>query len=179
MFTRLKILNAEQVETLINICENLMPLTELDTSNYATGRKRLWLFNKINLKTSEVSLGLYIQELWELSQSFGCNVGLMSYGGKNLDSTGLINWHRDHVFAMERNVTVNIGICTFGYDNNRRGGIHTDTNRDRHIHLLTTGEVIEFNCKHPHALLSIDSPKRIGLNFWTLNESKGFKSLVH
>ena len=42
---------------------------------------------------------------------------------------------------------------------------------------LNDGEIIEFNCKHLHALLKIVSKERFGINLWQLNESKGYKPL--
>lgn len=169
--------DSKTLEELRSFCQSLKPRMELDHSNYAKGRRRLWLFHECNLRNTELTRGFFDKRLWDFCQRVfpGCNIGLISYGGEG--STGTIDWHRDHSYSQPIARTINLGESTFGYDLKRDGGIKTDTNQDRKQFKLRDGEIIEFNCKHPHALLSIDSKERFGINLWKLNESKGYKPL--
>ena len=171
MIKKIGQINPVNLEELRELAMEMIPLMEHDHSNYGKNRKRIWLFHEVNLKTSEISKGYFNQRLWNLAQRFGCNIGLMSYGGKSLDSDGLIGWHRDHAYAMPTAYTINLGEATFGYDLERNGG-------NRQTFTLRDGEVWTFNSKHLHSLIEIHSEIRIGINLWKLNESKGFKPII-
>ena len=171
MIQKIGKISSANLEELRELCFSIMPLMQEDHSNYAKGRKRIWLFHEVNLKTSQITEGDFNERLWHLAQRFGCNIGLMSYGGKSLDSNGLIGFHRDHSYAIEQAITINLGSSTFGYDLQRNGG-------DRRLFELNDGEVIQFNCKHLHSLVEIQSEIRFGINFWKLNTAKGFKPLI-
>jgi hypothetical protein len=164
--------DSKSLEELRSFCQSIKPYMTSDNSNYAKGRKRLWLFHECNLRNTELirGFGIFDNRLRNFCQRVfpGCNIGLISYGGEG--STGTIDWHRDHTYSQPIARTINLGESTFGYDLNREGG-------DRRELKLRDGEIIEFNCKHPHALLSIDSKERFGINLWKLNESKGYKPL--
>jgi hypothetical protein len=179
MLRKISQVNPAHIEELREFCQQMIPMMNYDVSNYSPNRKRIWLFHEVNLKTSEISLGYFDQRLWAFCQKVypDCNIGLMSYGGKGLDSDGLIGLHRDHSysqpmpqarFAHAR--TVNLGDSIFGYDLKRQGG------EVKQYH-LKDGEIIEFNCKHSHSLLAINSDIRFGINLWKLNPEKGFKPL--
>ncbi|MGL5034282.1 MAG: hypothetical protein ACRC6M_10845 [Microcystaceae cyanobacterium] len=178
MIKKIGIIQKDTLEELRELCFSMIPLMQDDVSNYSKGRKRAWLFNEVNLKTSEITKGYFSDRLFKLAQRFGCNIGLISYGGKSLDSNGLISWHRDHTYALPTAYTINLGSATFGYDLNREGGVRTDEKRDRKLFQLNDGEIFQFNCKHPHSLIEIHSDIRFGINLWQLNEAKGFKSLI-
>jgi hypothetical protein len=171
MIKKIGKISPDTLEDLRELATSIMPLMEHDHSNYARGRKRIWLFHEVNLKTSEVTAGYFNERLWNLAQRFGCDIGLMSYGGKSLDSTGLISYHRDHSYAMSPAFTINLGQAIFGYDLNRQGG-------DKRDFQLNDGDIIQFDCKHPHSLVEIQSEIRFGINFWKLNEAKGLKPLI-
>jgi len=171
MIEKISRISSDTLEELRELCFSMIPLMQDDHSNYAKGRKRLWLFHEVNLKTSEITEGYLNERLWKLAQRFGCNIGLMSYGGKSMDSNGLIGWHRDHSYAMPTAFTINLGSATFGYDLKREGG-------DRQNFILNDGEIFKFNCKHPHSLIEIHSDIRFGINLWTLNEWKGFHPII-
>lgn len=162
--------DSKTLEQLRSFCQSLKPKMELDVSNYAKGRRRLWLFHESNLRNTELTRAFFDKRLWDFCQRVypGCNIGLLSYGGE--DSTGLIDWHRDHSYSQPIARTINLGEAIFGYDLNRQGG-------DRKEFKLNDGEIIEFNCKHPHALLKIVSNERFSINLWRLNEAKGYKPL--
>ena len=162
--------DSKTLEELRNFCQSIKPRMELDHSNYAKGRRRLWLFHECNLSNTELTRGFFDQRLWKFCQRVftGCNIGLISYGGEG--STGTIDWHRDHTYSQAIARTINLGEAIFGYDLNRQSGERKEFN-------LNDGEIIEFNCKHLHALLKIVSKERFGINLWQLNESKGYKSL--
>ncbi|MFP4336400.1 MAG: hypothetical protein ACLFQP_00580 [Halothece sp.] len=152
-------------------CRDRISAMTPDVSNYAPGRYRLWLFHECNLKTGELTQSYFDERIYQFSQQIypGCNIGLLTYGGKsgNTNSTGLINKHRDHTYAMPIARTVNLGNAVFGYGD------------DRHQYYpLNDGEVIEFNCKVLHSIPKITTPERFSLVFWKLNEAKGFKSLL-
>lgn len=172
MLRKISKVSPAHIEELRAFCQKMIPNMTDDVSNYSPNRKRIWLFHEVNLKTSEVSLGYFDQRLWAFCQKVypGCNIGLMSYGGKGLDSDGLIGLHRDHSYSQPIARTVNLGDSTFGYDLNRQGG------EVKQYH-LQDGEIIEFNCKHRHSLIAIHSDIRFGINLWKLNQEKGFKPL--
>ncbi len=169
--------DSKTLEQLRSFCQSLKPKMELDVSNYAKGRRRLWLFHESNLRNTELTRGFFDKRLWDFCQRVypSCNIGLLTYGGEG--STGLIDWHRDHSYAQPIARTINLGEAIFGYDLKREGGIKTDANRDRQNFKLEDGEIIEFDCKHPHALLKILSNERFSINLWKLNKSKGYKPL--
>jgi hypothetical protein len=171
--------DSKSLEELRSFCQSIKHHMTLDNSNYAKGRKRLWLFHECNLRNTDLirGFGFFDKRLWNFCQRAypGCNIGLLTYGGEG--STGLIDWHRDHTYAQPIARTVNLGEAIFGYDLKRDGGIKTDTISDRKEFKLNDGEIIEFNCKHPHALLKIVSKERFSINLWKLNESKGYKPL--
>jgi hypothetical protein len=172
MLRKLGNVNSANLDELKSFCQDLIPLMTDDVSNYSKGRKRIWLFHEVNLSNGEVTRGFFDQRLWQFCQKVfpGCNVGLMSYGGKDLASDGLIGFHRDHSYSQPIARTVNLGESIFGYDLNRQGG-------DVKYYKLGDGEIIEFNCKHRHSLVEIKSDIRFGINLWKLNENKGFKPL--
>ena len=162
--------DSRTLEELRSFCQSLKPKMELDVSNYAKGRRRLWLFHESNLRNTELTRGFFDKRLWDFCQRAypGCNIGLLTYGGEG--STGTIDWHRDHSYAQPIARTINLGEAIFGYDLKRESG-------DRKEFKLSDGEIIEFNCKHTHALLKIVSNERFSINLWRLNESKGYNPL--
>ncbi|MEB3191168.1 MAG: hypothetical protein VKL42_12575 [Snowella sp.] len=178
MIKKIGKISPDTLEELRELANSMIPLMENDSSNYGKGRKRLWLFNEVNLRTSEITKEYFNDRLFRLAQRFDCNIGLMSYGGKSLESDGLIGWHRDHSYAMATAYTVNLGSAIFGYDLDRDGEIRGNGRRNRQLFQLNDGDIIQFNCKHPHSLIEIQSEIRFGINFWKLNEAKGFKSLI-
>ncbi|MFM6883515.1 MAG: hypothetical protein ACKPKK_23125 [Dolichospermum sp.] len=145
---------------------SLIPLMSKDVSSKATDRYRMWIFNQCNLSNGQISEAYYDDRLFKFCQRVfpGCNIGLISFGGEvsGIKSSGLIDDHRDHSYASVTARTVNIGECVFRVD-----GID---------YQLKDGEVIEFNCKKVHSLVSISSELRFGINLWTLNERKDYKS---
>jgi len=116
--------DSKSLEQLRSFCQSLKPRMELDVSNYAKGRRRLWLFHESNLRNTELTRGFFDKRLWDFCQRAypGCNIGLLTYGGEG--STGLIDWHRDHSYAQPIARTINLGESTFGYDLKREGGMN-------------------------------------------------------
>lgn len=157
----------ETIEELRSWCYSRIPDMTSDFSRYAKGRYRLWLFHEIDLRDGKVSRGYFEDRIWQFCQQVypGCNVGLLTFGGKTPDvtSTGLISPHRDHSYAKAIARTVNLGSCVFGYGD------------DYHQqYQLNDGDIIEFNCKVLHSVQTILSAERFSINLWQLNENKGY-----
>ena len=152
-------------------CLTLVQHMELDVSNYARGRRRLWLNHEIDLRTGQISLGYQHKTIWKFCQKVypGCDVGLISFGGSvnGIDSTGKIRWHRDHSYAMPKAITINLGDAAFGYGE-----------PERKLYRLRNAQVVEFNCKVEHSLIEIRSDIRFGINLWRFNRAKGFEPIV-
>ena len=169
---RILTLSEQTALDFTNYCiDTLIPLAKPDVSNYAPNRKRLWLFHETNLRNTELSLGFFDQRLYNFCQRLypGCNIALFSFGSKQ-NKDGLISKHRDHTFAQPIARTLNLGQATFAYDLERQAG-------NQKLFKLNNAELIEFNCKHLHALTEIHSELRLAINMWQLNEKKGYKPL--
>jgi hypothetical protein len=167
----LKLVSRVKSETLTDLksfCRRNIELMSCDVSSYAKGRYRLWLFHECNLKTGKITKGYYDDRLWNFCQRVysGTNIGLLTFGGKvgNIQSTGLIQLHRDHSYSQVIARTVNLGSCIFNYDG-----------KD---YQLNDGDIIEFNCKKLHGVTKILSEERFSINLWKLNEVKGYKPVV-
>ena len=146
------------INQLKNWCREQVTISEVDKSSYVNGRLQLWLFNKCNLKTGEITTAYYDDRLHKFSQRVypGCNIGLLSIHGKfgNVSSSGLIKQHRDHGYAQPTARLVNLGECIFGYDGKQ--------------YKVNDGSVIEFNCKKLHSVDKVLTNERFSLVFWQM-----------
>lgn len=153
------------IEQIRDFCRSRIPEMKLSFSRYTDRRLQLWLFNEINLGTGKVSPGYFDLRLHRFSQLIypGCDVGLLTYHGpEGGGSSGVIRPHGDHAYAMPRAISINLGVAEFSI-----GG---------KLHLLNDGDIVEFNCKHPHAVPRVLSAERFSLVLWQLNEAKGYRS---
>ena len=138
-------------------CLGLLDRFTLDYSSYALGRRRLWLFSEVDLRSGKISQGYSDRYLEELCQFIypGCTQGLISYHGtiKGVKSNGSIKPHRDHSCVQRVARTLNIGECGF---------ICGDDSAE-----LRDGQIIEFDCKKLHSV-SDCSIGRVAINLWKL-----------
>lgn len=65
-------------------CFDRIPEMQIDVSRYAPGRRRLWLFQDVDLRDGSLSPGYYDDRIWQFCQRIypGCNVGLLTWGGQ-------------------------------------------------------------------------------------------------
>ncbi|EAW33345.1 hypothetical protein [Lyngbya sp. PCC 8106] len=171
--TDLKRINQVQnPEALKDWCRSMKDKLVADTSNYAKGRYRLWLFHEVDFRNGKLTKSYFDNRIWNFSQRIypGCNIGLLTFGGKLNDgkvSDGRIGLHRDHTYAKPKAILVNLGEAIFSY------GEPNPTD-----YLLKDGNILEFNCKVLHGVKQIKSPERFSLVFWQLNDNKGYHSLL-
>jgi hypothetical protein len=156
MLRKISKVSGNNLEELRNWCRDKVSLMTSDVSRYGRGRKRLWLFNEVNLANGDVKAGYSDERIRRFSQRVypGCEIGLLTFGGKvnGISSTGLIGKHRDHAYGSPTAVLVNLGSCIFGYGDQQ--------------YQLEDGDIIEFNCKEIHSVEQILSPERFSLVFW-------------
>jgi hypothetical protein len=157
---------------LTKYCYDLIPLMKPDPSYYAPNRYRLWLFKQPYLTQCQAKPAYFDKRLWNFAQRIypGCHTALLTFGGnaKGISSNGKIDWHRDANFALPIARAINLGtFAIFGYDSNRHNS--TPGRKTEQIFQLTPGDIIEFNCKHRHALLA-HSPERFSIIFWKMRK---------
>lgn len=155
------------IEALRNSCIDLIPKMQLSNSNYAKGRRQIWLFHEALLTKKTIVPAYFDDRLWDFCQRVypGSSIALLTFGGTHgqYSSIGNINYHRDDTYAESIARTVNLGTAIFGYNNDRRNsnsGRQTCT-----THELNNGQIIEFYCKHQHAVLRHGN-ERLSLNIW-------------
>lgn len=154
------------IEELRNSCIDLLPKMELSNSNYAKGRKQLWLFHEALLTKKTIVPAYFDDRLWNFCQRVypSSSIALLTFGGTHgqHSSIGNINYHRDDTYAESIARTVNLGTATFGYDNDRSNSTEGPTCT---THKLSDGQIIEFHCKHQHAVLKHGN-ERFSINIW-------------
>ncbi len=171
--TDLKQVNKVQnPEALRNWCRSMKDKLVADTSNYAKGRYRLWLFHEVDFRNGKLTKSYFDERIWNFSQRVypNCNIGLLTFGGRFNNgkvSDGRIGLHRDHTYAKPKTISINLGEAIFSYGEPNL----TD-------YLLKDGDILKFNCKVLHGLKQIKSPERFSLVFWQLNEQKGYNSIL-
>lgn len=154
----------------------IRPKLHDDPSNYARGRKILWLRMEWSLKDKIFIPGSALQNenLWKLCKKIfpPADLGLITLG------TGGINWHRDDSYADFHACSINLGECSWGY---KQGYPHLDKwtkeqdpNAEQETIELKGGEVIEFNSKNLHCVLN-PSPNRWSINLWKVRNVQRYK----
>ncbi|MEG4242977.1 hypothetical protein QUA51_09750 [Microcoleus sp. Pol10_D6] len=141
------------IEDLRNWCRERIQDMSQDVSRYAPGRMRMWIFAECDLRTNAKIYPAYTDNRIEkfAQRVFpGCDIALLTYNGK-------IDWHRDHNYATTIARGVNLGTAKFG--------IGLPNNRE--VIDLQDGDIYEFNCKLPHAILW-HSQERFSLTFWKM-----------
>ena len=136
-----------------------------DKSNYAKGRLRLWLKQEWSLKDRILIPGYQDNALWEYCNNIyrmttgqDADLALIAKGGIGID------WHRDDSYASEMAISINLSSIAYewGFDHIREGG-------QPKTHLLDSGAITLFHCKHKHAALGSD-PERYSINIWRLKD---------
>ena len=122
-----------------------------DVSNYAKGRTRAWLQREMPLgPTQREKPGLIIPELWAaLSGIWAKHLPGRPQTGLAVHGRIGIRVHRDASYARPACMNVNLGQALWFHDPDRNGKQDYDTPREKSI-ALRGGEVIAFDCKHPH-----------------------------
>lgn len=152
----------------------IRPNLKLDVSNYAKGRKTLWLRYEPQLNSSQVHQGFPVSDgIWNRLQElieWRFDYCLITNSGS--ESTGIAP-HRDASYASYEAYGLNVnGECEFYYWESRKSfgyskaSITLDAKVDRPTHklVLKPGDVVHFNSKNEHS--AIPSPNRWNVNFW-------------
>jgi hypothetical protein len=145
-----------------------IPMKE-DKSNYARNRKIQWIgvepqlfATQDTLKTAKKAYqDARITKFCELIMPFKVDFILLTYSG---DQASGINWHRDASYAKALAGTINLGKCSFGM-RERSGTYSPDSEEKEQWITLTGGEVVTFDCKHPHC--AIPDPNRRAIHCWS------------
>lgn len=148
--------DSNSIEDLREWCRERIADMSVDVSRYAPGRMRMWLFAECDLRTNATVYPAYRDSRIEkfAQRVFpGCDIALLSYNGK-------IDFHRDHNYATTIARAVNLGQAEFsiGLPDNRQ------------MFHLSDGDIYEFNCKLPHAVLW-HSQERFSITFWKMRET--------
>lgn len=142
------------------------PMLVTDPSNYAPGRRNLWIHKKWDLKDKVLSPGFSDPVLWSLCKSFFPEADL------GLVAKGSIRLHRDDSYSSWKACTINLGKCSWEYhqiwDNLDNGSVRNPTAKVVNLS-LNGGEIIFFNCKNPHGVSNLD-PDRWSINLWNLKD---------
>jgi len=144
------------IEELRTWCQDRTMDMREDRSSYAPGRLRMWILAECDLRTNAKIYPAYTDNRIEkFSQRVfpGCDIALLTYNGK-------IDWHRDHNYATAIARGVNLGQAKFG--------IGLPNNRE--VIDLEDGDIYEFNCKLPHAILW-HSQERFSITFWKMRSA--------
>ena len=102
-----------------------------------------------------------ITKFCELIMPFKVDFILITYSGEQASG---INWHRDASYAKALAGTINLGKCSFGM-RERSGTYSPDSEEKEQWITLTGGEVVTFDCKHPHC--AIPDPNRRAIHCWS------------
>jgi len=149
--------------------QEFAPLLQEDVSNYAKGRKRLWLeaeptltrnFSLTSAHHDSRTWNWILKHVWP-----GADLGLVSRGPVG------ITMHRDATYAGWEAYGINLGEpVVFGYREcygDYRYGPQDDTAAITEIQ-LQPGDVFRFNCKNPHGVLSPITENRWSVNLWSM-----------
>lgn len=165
-----EIIKSLKPELCAQVVEHLRALPmKLDKSSYAQGRKILWI-GKEPSYGREVSVRKSYEDerIFSFSQRifaghFQVDYVLVSYSGslqrdiaggyECIQESHGIKWHRDASYAASIAGTINFGEASFGIA--PRNGIIASggdwlESRGEQFHDLKVGDVVKFNCKHPH-----------------------------
>lgn len=161
-------LDKQKHDYIISLLETIKHNLKEDVSNYAVGRKRLWLGLEWNLRDKVFSEGfrhkeleLFCKEIWK-----DVDVALITYSGE-LNLIG-IKLHRDDTYADYLGYGVNLGNdCKFTYIQSYPGYKYSNNPMVppiEHNLVLKPGDVFCFNTKNKHA--SYPNINRWSLNLW-------------
>jgi hypothetical protein len=153
--------------TLARLAAKLIPLCEpalrLDVSNYARGRRRVWLNIEPSL-TPKVTVAPALPAPPELcaeladAAEWRFDWALVTHSG---DDAAGIRPHRDAAFAAPIAVGLNlVGRCRFDYWENALDAPRQPTTSL----MLEPGDVVKFDCKKLHA--ATPEPGRWNVNLW-------------
>lgn len=167
MFEMIKTLKPELCAQVIEHLRQL-PMKQ-DKSSYAQGRKILWIGNEpsygreISIRKSyeDDRIFSFCQRIF--AGHFQVDYVLISYSGRAHEdwhdefdapnpSYG-IKWHRDASYASNIAGTINFGNASFGIaprDAVIASGGDCLESRGEQFYDLKMGDVVKFNCKHPH-----------------------------
>lgn len=174
-FVKLEKLPEEKIDHIVSLLEQIEVDLESDVSNYAVGRKRLWLPYEAPLGNQPFKPGLLNAEIWQwivdncAKHGFTAQVALISKGGN-------INPHGDTTYAAPWAMGFNLGKCDWHIQTDRSAARtpakptqqHLDNfyNSETTAHFsLFGGEVFKFECKHEHAVTNAASD-RWAINVW-------------
>jgi hypothetical protein len=142
---------------------------QIDKSTYAKGRKIQWigkepmLFAKSKiLESARIAYAdKRIVEFCRKVMPFEVDYILVSYSGEQAAG---INWHRDASYGKALAGTINLGACSFGL-RPRNGSCTPQPQESEQWINLSGGEVLTFDCKHPHC--AVPSPLRWAIHCWS------------
>jgi hypothetical protein len=175
-------ISPEVMSTIIDYLDEVIyPLLTKDISSYAPGRNRAWLEYEAPLSLSQPwQRGIHDDRIWSYvmriatKHDFTPDIGLVSKGGT-------ISQHRDAPYANFMAMGINLGECTWEYQECYPGYKWTpdqNMNAPTEIHNLIGGEVFFFNCKNPHAVTQA-SANRWAINLWSVSKKgiDGFNTI--
>lgn len=143
-------------------CQNHRYLLNPTVSQYAKGRKELWIRRQCDLrKQATISEGFRDERLEALGDRVlpGFDIGVLL-----LYQPGVkINLHRDHTVFDSTAVSINLGEATFLMAEMGKKG----TELKPQYYPLTDGDVIKFNCKILHGIEAVNT-ERWCIVFWYL-----------
>jgi hypothetical protein len=163
----IKNLSPKLVRQIITHLETI-PLRD-DKSNYAKNRKIQWIGLEPQLFATQDTLRTAkkayqdpkMTEFCRLTMPFKVDFILITYSG---DRASGINWHRDASYAKALAGTINLGNCSFGM--RERSGTYSPNSQEKEEWTaFTGGEVMTFDCKHPHC--AIPDPNRWAIHCWS------------
>jgi len=144
----------------------------VDISNYAKGRRRVWLQYEAPLSPIQPwKHGHKDEYLWDFVLTtmapYGAvpELGLVSKGGQ-------IEFHRDASYAEFKAFAINLGKVTWEYEQSYPGYSWVAEKFLVDPPKLTTfemtgGEVFQFNSKNRHRAVNVD-PERWAFNMWNI-----------
>ena len=155
-------LQGKNLQELHNWCQNYRYLLKPTISQYATGRKELWIRRYCDLrKQATITEGFRDDRLEALGDRVLPNfdIGLLLFYQPGVK----INLHRDHTVFSSMAVSINLGEATFLMADMVEKGAKLKPE----YYYLTDGDVTKFNCKILHGIEAVNK-ERWCIVFWHL-----------
>lgn len=151
-----------------------------DVSSYARGRKRVWLQTEypLSMRHQEFQPGIDDERLWSWIQKLWYKAGYEEPPESALAIHGgvPISFHPDAPAAAPESLQINLGGTEFVIDESpkyeRKGKIYVPESPVSHI--LDTGEVSKFNCKHVHSTIN-PNKDRWSIIVWRISSQARYR----
>lgn len=192
----IKQINISKYDYLIGLTNLVIKDLTPDLSNYAKGRKRMWIGCEApltdNQKFKQVKydydspLWISLQAFCEHELQFSPEIALLHMGGANcsdpeenpVDGRGGecgILFHRDAGYADYKAIGINLaGKAVFGYRDcygtQDSWSKQQNTNAKIQTVPMIDGTCVVFNCKNPH--FGQAGPNRLCINAWRISKKR-------